>query len=212
MASDGAPGNGPPEGGDDGSHRLRITAERGARVTAALHGRLYVEGDSPDHHLRLRTPPSGAPAQADPALLARLAAWRDSPPAEPSVLLLYGGSRSERSSLTTEFASSSARGGWTVADAHLGPGPRTTTGGRLLVIVEEAGPWSLDGLQLLATDPALRTPERARLLLTTDRPPSLPALRHRLRKAGLPEPCALRLPGLPLPGTTGPQPSGESTP
>jgi len=136
--------------------------------------------------------------------LSELARWRDAPAPGVSVMLVHGPGGQGKTRLAARFAADSAAGGWTVWAAHHLSDPTGATavvpgdsGQSLLVIVEYAERWPADDLQLLMQNPVLRRPSRARVLLVT-RPsgPWWPALRHRLRKAGIDVGGSIALPPL----------------
>lgn len=217
-------GGGPPPEEPD-PYQMIINAERGSAVYAVLHGDMHIRNGYPVYQIRL-FPAEPRRISKDEAIqqpsrllaaerqvvpftgrdheLAVLTSWRDDPAPGVSVMLVHGPGGQGKTRLAARFAADCVEEGWTVwAGHHLSdPVAQQVTapgdpGRDLLLIVDYADRWPVDDLLLLLTNPLLRRPQRARvLLLARTAGPWWPSLRHRLGKAGLEIGPTMELPPL----------------
>jgi tetratricopeptide (TPR) repeat protein len=217
-------GGGPPPEEPD-PYQMIIHAERGSAVYAVLHGDMHIRNGHPVYQIR-PFPAEPRPISRDEAVqqpsrllaaerqvvpftgrdheLAVLASWRDDPAPGVSVMLLHGPGGQGKTRLATRFAADCVTEGWTAWTGHHLSDPVAQQvaapgdpGRDLVLIVDYADRWPVDDLLLLLTNPLLRRPQRARvLLLARTAGPWWPSVRHRLGKAGLGVGPTMELPPL----------------
>jgi hypothetical protein len=170
----------------------RIYVESGGSAYVTWHGNMHIRGGHPVYWLESFPRRAVSPAPRDDEL-AWLMAWRDDPAPGISVILVHGPGGQGQSRLAGQFAADSAGQGWTVwAGQHVSD-PATPlaaapgrAGNEVVLVVERAGGWPADDLQLLLQNPLLRAPRRVRVVLMSEPAEGWwPALRHRLGKAGI---------------------------
>lgn len=191
-----------------------INAESGASVYATLIGDIHIANGHPLYRFEPFEADTGEldreTALKQPSLLlgaersvvrfvgredelADLRIWRDSKTTGISVLVIHGQGGEGKTRLVTKFATESAGQDWAVWRAHhvSDPTPRSVVvvgdpGPSLLVTVDYADRWPVLDLQLLLQNPVLRRPLKTRVLLVSRALDGWwPALRNRLRKAGV---------------------------